>query len=318
MDPEVTEPIAPPAAPVDDFVVASSGVPDAEPVESDVQDAPEAPVVASDRNADGTFKSKALDEAVKADAKPKARNNPVARMEEATAQAAAAKRERDEARAETARLKADLDAARRPVEAPKPAAKATAEAEPNPSDAAKYPNGEFDRQFLKDQARWEARQEFQQQEEARTRTAREQQQHQFRTQAEREWQTRLQAAKVKTPDWDVRFKPDTPVDTRIMPHLITQDDGPELLLYLSDHPDLAQRLVTLPPIAQIVELGKISGRLAAAHDRGTVTSPIPSKASAPITPLGGGASASYDEGSDDEPLEAFVKRENERERRRAR
>lgn len=57
-------------------------------------------------------------------AKAKARNNPIARMEEATGQAAAAKREADTIRRENADLRARLDALERPkTEAPKPEAK---------------------------------------------------------------------------------------------------------------------------------------------------------------------------------------------------
>lgn len=63
-------------------------------------------------------------EAAPAVAKQKPRNNPIARMEEATGQAAAAKREAETIRRENADLRARLDALERPkTEAPKPEAK---------------------------------------------------------------------------------------------------------------------------------------------------------------------------------------------------
>lgn len=303
-------------SPADDFVVSSTDSLESmqqvlgveEPTET-VEPVAEPEVVAesSERDADGRFKAKEKTE--------KARNNPVERMKAATAKEAEAKRERDaaqkerdDARAEGARYKAELEALRSPkppVPESRPVAKA--DDEPNPADTAKYPNGEFDRQFIKDQARWEAKQEFQAQETKRQADAHEQRQAALKARADQEWQARLQATKKAIPDFDQRFKPDTPVHEQMIPFLRTDPEGPRLLLYLSEHPDDAQRIAALHPIAQIREFGKIAATFDAAF-RGSASPVIPSKAPTPITPLGGGASANTSGESDDESFDAMYAR----------
>lgn len=72
-----------------------------------------------------------------------------------------------ESRQRIGALEAELHAARTkaaPAQPPEPAhvpapAPAT-DLEPDPADTTKYPDGQFDRKYLKDQSRWEARQEM--------------------------------------------------------------------------------------------------------------------------------------------------------------
>lgn len=282
-------------------------------VESPSDDAPPAPV-ADDRNDDGTFKAKA-----------KPRHDPKARVEQATATAAEAKREReaatkerDDARAESARYKAELEALKAPKVQTAAPVVASATPEPDPTDATKYPDGHFDRQYLKDQARWEARQEIAAEREKERAAQQQSEAQRHQQQRTADWTAKLAKARVEVPDFDSRVKADTPLDPQIHPYLMAQDDGPLLLLYLSEHPDVAQRLVTLHPIAQIGELGKISARLEAASSRGPVSTVIPSKAAAPIKPLVGGHVPATDDADDSESFEAHFARENSKERRAGR
>lgn len=277
-----------------------------------------------ERNADGTFKAKPTDAAAVAEPEtPKAgkpRDDPHARVKQATAKEAEAKRERDEARAEAARYRAELDAAR----APKPDA---ATPDPKPVTAAAfadYPewassqadgaNTSYEK-YLDERQDWR----WTQKEQAAAAQAETDRRAQASAKAHASWQTRLDTFRTATPDWDQRFKPDTPIDTRIQAYLKAQADGPAIVLYLSDHQDLAQRIATLHPIDQIGEIGKIQARLEAASPSGPAPTQVASHAKAPIKPLAASPSiAEPDEGSDDEPIEKFIERENRRERKAGR
>lgn len=79
------------------------------------------------------------------------------------------------------------------------------------------------------------------------------------------WGSRLEAAKAANPEMDAKLKASS---TPIMPHVgevVTDAErGPELLLYLADHPDVAERLNAMKPMAAARELGRIEGSLPAA------------------------------------------------------
>lgn len=263
---------------------------------------------ATERNPDGTFRPKP----------GKPRNDPHARVLDATAKEAAAKRERDESRAENARLKAELDALRAPkADAPKPAPQAAAPAatdDPEPQEA------QYDdyRQFVKAQARWEARQEYREQ------TARAQEAAQQRARAEahhtREttWQGRLTEARTKDPAFDSRINLDTPLSAPMQYVIKESPVGIELLTWLSDHQEDAQRLSTLHPGEVLRELGKLEARLDAASPRGPALPVVPavSHAKPPIKPLGTSPQSPdpYDT-TDETPTEEWIRRENVKERR---
>ena len=92
-----------------------------------------------------------------------------------------------------------------------------------------------------------------------------------------------------------------------------------LVEHLSD-PKEFQRLATLPPTQVVRELAKVEARLGAAapSERGAAPRPTASQARPPITPLGTTPHAAADDGSDDEPVEAFIRRENTKDRKAGR
>lgn len=143
-------------------------------------------------------------------------------------------------------------------------------------------------------------------------------QHEYSRQ--QQWKQRVETLKKATPDWDARFKPETPIDRRLMPYLTSQEQGPEVLLYLSDHQDLAQRIATLHPIDQIGEIGKILARLdAAPPSTGPAPTPVASSAKPPIKPVTASPQvADGDDYSEDESVDKHIARENARERKAAR
>jgi hypothetical protein len=94
-------------------------------------------------------------------------------------------------------------------------------------------------------------------------------------QAEATFHQRLTTFKTATPDFDTRFNPNTLIDSRIWPYLRSLENAGAVLLYLSEHQDVAQRLTTLHPIDQVGQLGAISGTL---H---TQSAPLSAAAAAP-------------------------------------
>ena len=100
---------------------------------------------------------------------------------------------------------------------------------------------------------------------------------------------------------------------------IDSDHAVALVEHLSD-PREFQRLATLPPTQVVRELAKVEARLGAAapQERGAAPRPTASQARPPITPLGTTPHAAADDGSDEEPVEAFIRRENTKDRKAGR
>jgi hypothetical protein len=209
-------------------------------------------------------------------------------------------------------MQADVTRLRAEIAAPKPAA--APDAPPSGEDPEPTPD-KYDtyEKYVKAQAKWEAQQEI-------TATLAKERDAYAERDRQQTWRARVDAVKKVTPDWDARFKPDTPIDRRLMPYLTAQEQGPQVLLYLSDHQDLAQRIATLHPIDQIGEIGKILARLDAAPvSTGPAPTPAASQAKPPITPVTASPHVpDGDEYSEDEPVEKFIARENAREKKASR
>lgn len=104
-------------------------------------------------------------------------------------------------------------------------------------------------------------------------------------------------------------------------HWIDSEHAVALLEHLSD-PKNFQRLATLPPNQVIRELATLEAGFSAAERkdvRGPALETKPaSKANPPIKPLGATPRVPEDEGSDDEPIEKHIARENNRDRKAGR
>lgn len=287
---------------------------------------PSAPVVTPDEP-DTPVKAETPAPVADPEKPAKPRNDPQARIDQAIA------RQRDaERRAEQAEQRArDLEARTKPVEAPKPV---TEDPEPDPANLQTYPEGQYDRKFIKDQARWEARQEFK-----AARAAQEQQDAAARHE---------DAFKAKVQVFGTRLaeaaKADTDLMTRIDQRLlgarplsllnaadkqalksipdpterdqwafrcfladqwIDSDHAIAILEHLSD-PQTFQRFATLPPNQVIRELAKLEARASAAPVPDSAPAPVQkSKAPPPVDPVGssphsGTAEEPGDDASDDE------------------
>lgn len=252
------------------------------------------------------------------------RHDPRARVQQATSEAAEAKRlrdeaakERDDARRERDEARRELESLRRP-KAPEPTREqpkqvAKDDGRPDFSDASKYPDGQYDRQYIEDLADWKADQRY-----------RQNRQQEARAQAERQHQQRVEQnylkGKTKYPDIEARLMASqAPMHPMVARHLMQFEDWADVVVHLLEHPDVTQRLATLHPVDQIGEIGGIraSVRSAAASSRGSAPTPPVSKASAPIQPLGGSARSSEPDDNDLSTDQLFARWEQQ-DRARAR
>lgn len=253
-------------------------------------------------------------------------------IDELTATKYNTRRELELLQAELTRLQAARDPRQGSV-APDPRAMGSAPPPPSSSAPADDPEPRIDaadaqgqpryksyEEFVAARARWEARQEFRAQAESFQRQQAEraaQERDQRLTEAHTE---RLAKARTAIPNFDQRVANagNIPVSAPMREFIRDSDYGPELTVYLCEHPADAQRLSTLHPVLLAREIGRLEARVSAAPS-GPAATPTISKAAPPIKPVGSGAplaATSLDEGSDDEPFEAHFKRENARERRR--
>jgi hypothetical protein len=221
--------------------------------------------------------------------------------------------EREEAKREAARIKseserqigslreefqrelAELKRMARPQEPPK--AEPQGDPEPDPTNTEKYPDGQFDRKYLKDQARWEARQEFAEQQ--RAHSERQQAEQAQRQQFERETHertriqklgARMQSAFQANPD--LQAKLETVAMSRPMWDVVIESAIPDqLLAYMADHSEDAERLSSLPPLHAFRELSRIEYQLEQAAAI-TGSAPRPKTAAhPPVSPVSGSHSA---------------------------
>jgi len=263
-----------------------------------------------ERNPDGTFKA--------ASPKGKPGSAPEKKPYQSAAEARIGKAvaAQKDAERRAAQLEQELTRYRTPpapAAPPQAPAKPTEDSEPDPN---RYEGLQYDPRYIRDLTAHHARLAWQaiaQQQQQKADQARDQQLEQERMRGHQE---RLTAARTKYPDFDQRLNLDTWISTP-MAHAITESPvGPELLLYLSDHPQDAQRIATLHPIQAMREMGKLEARYdAATPGTGSAPAPAMSQAKPVIKPVTGGpATSERDEYRDDEPFEAHVRRENARDR----
>ena len=287
------------------------------------------PVEATDQAEEGQEAEKAGEQPEKPLGKPK--NDPRARVMQATRQAAEAKRERDEIERRAIAAEAELERYRSGKPATEPA---KAEAKPADGTDPEPKEDDFESygQYVKAQARWEARQEFREQT-----TAHEQrQQRELALQHQREmfeaFKGRIRTALKSDPAIHehishevVALIPEGPVDLSkrlsneelIGVHCVAEEKGLDMMRHLSDNPDVLQRLRGLSQGSLLVELGRIDARLGSAS-----TAPEPkatiSRANPPVRPVTAVAPSGDDSPDPDLPFDQWAKqriREEERERK---
>lgn len=124
------------------------------------------------------------------------------------------------------------------------------------------------------------------------------------------WEEKATRADKKYDDFDEvvgDLKPTTPFAVAIM----EAENGEDVAYYLGKNPKEAARIAALPPRAQIREIGKLEAKLLAEPPKPKT----PSKAPAPITPVGGKSGGSGDMPSDNDDMATWIRKENARMKR---
>lgn len=230
-------------------------------------------------------------------------------------QRADTQRERDRIAAEVA----DLERKKAALAAPAPSKAAAPAADPD----AEPQEDQFETygQYVKAQARWEARQEIKQARENYSKEAAARDKaEQARVQRTRH-DDRVEAFKATRPDFDdlmasadaLGLQPSEPMIQAILESEI----GPQMMVHLAEHPDEYRRITSLPrPLMAYREMSKLEARLEAAS-----TGPAPvvsvSQAKPPLKPVGSAPSTGEKtDATDDMDVEEFIRVGNAAERKR--
>lgn len=266
-----------------------------------------------------------------AEVKPNPRKDPRARVEQATATAAEAKRERDEAKAEAAELKtrlAALEARQAPKVEPTKPVLPPVEAKPTVDQFDNYED------FVEARARWASRQEWNEREQLRLEHQASQAREHTVREVDRQFSERYNAVLAEDPDFPSKVDPrllNTPrsgvlkdpsqatFGNFLVERVFKAAHPKEMLLHLSDIATV-QRLATLPPDEVIGELAYFDRSIGAASPSGPAPiAPPVSKAKAPIQPLGSSHVTAPDaEPGDDAPIEQHIKYWNNAEKKQKR
>ena len=129
---------------------------------------------------------------------------------------------------------------------------------------------------------------------------------QRKTEAEKlskDWESKVAEAEDKYEDFRElvgELKPTTPWSVAIM----ASENGGDIAYHLAKNAQEARRIFQLPPYSQMLEIGKLSVKLAAPPQEKPRT---PSKAPAPITPVNAEAKPSGDEIRENQPFEEYRK-----------
>lgn len=173
-----------------------------------------------------------------------------------------------------------------------------ADAEPDPGDTTKYPEGQFDKAFIRDMSLWAARQETgkfaKTSQEAQTAQAREAHEAQVITQ----WQQTLPEARKRYADFDARMAsiPNTPENRPIVQVMMGSPVGNDVAYVLATQPDVMKMYAQATPQqkwrllyhveAQVIQAQRAAAGKKAPETTATTTAP------APIEPVHSGAGPS--------------------------
>ena len=198
----------------------------------------------------------------------------------------------------------ELEAKRSQPEQPKQA-EAQGDPEPDPADTTKYPEGQFDKAFMRDMGRWAARQETAQF--AQTTRAEQTQQRQQAAEIQQvsTWQGTLPDARKKYADFDeVLAKiPNTPENAPIVRLMMGSPVGNDVVYVLGTQPDTMKIYQQANPEQKMRLLYHIEAQLIQAHRGATPKQPSTTRAPQPTTPVNtsGGAAQGVDWARTDDP-----------------
>lgn len=140
-------------------------------------------------------------------------------------------------------------------------------------DPEGYDAGEFDTRYIRDLAKFEAKQEVA----AAMKAIQAQTQQQSH---DREWQSRIEKASETMPDFEEKVlvgaqRGEWACSQDMADALRATDKGPELAYHLASNPAEAARLYRLSPALQLMELGKLEAKLAQPKTKTVTDAPTP-------------------------------------------
>lgn len=120
------------------------------------------------------------------------------------------------------------------------------------------------------------------------------------------WQQRLKEAEKEIEDiHEILEDSEAPLTQPMLEAITDSDIGPKIAVHLAKHPEEAERIANLSPIAQVREITKLETKLSAEPQP---PKKEPSKAPDPITPVGGKAGKVSDKPSDEDSIEDWLKK----------
>lgn len=120
-----------------------------------------------------------------------------------------------------------------------------------------------------------------------------------------QWESSVEKAEAKYDDFSEvvgELQPNTPLTAAIM----SAENSADVAYYLGKNPALAQKLVQMPAIAQIREIGKLEAKLLSEPAKPKT----PSKAPAPITPVQANAAPTSNQPSESDDMKTWMAKRN--------
>jgi hypothetical protein len=157
-----------------------------------------------------------------------------------------------------------------PESRPEPAKQIETEKSPDPEQ---YEAGEFDARYVRDMARWEAKQEV-------ASAIASVKAEQSKAQSDHEWQSRIAKAAETLPDFEEKVihganRGAWACSQEMGEALRASDKGPELAYHLASNPTEAARIARLSPALQIMALGEIKADLSRPKPKTVTEAPTP-------------------------------------------
>lgn len=174
-------------------------------------------------------------------------------------------------------------------------------------DPAAYAHGEADAAYVRDLARYEARQEFAYQRQAYEAQQQEQAQQQAAQRAaaaqHQAWQAAIDAGTAKYPDFhevvvESAERQAWPCTDTMAEAITTSEAGADVAYHLAKNPTEARRIAALTPLAQVREITRLEQRVAAPPAPPTPPK-IPGAPPPPPSARGSGGRFSVDPGTAD-------------------
>lgn len=193
-----------------------------------------------------------------------------------------------------------------PEDAPNPDAK-------NEEGEPLYPLGEFDPQFIRDITKFSVTQELKAAEEARQQAAAEAQERQRQADLAVSWNEKLEKAEEEFPEIREDIRDLVEVFSDVEPQygdylaatIMSLDNGPEVMHYLSQNIGEAQKIVASGPAAATISIGRIDAKLAFAKEREEKRNKRVSQAHEPPPTINRGKGGKFAISGDTDDLDAF-------------